>query len=302
MLTWEELYKRASNIVGLQAQNTIDLENIKMDLNRGLQIFKNSTRRYWTRASKSTDLIAGQQYYQLPPDCVRVSEVVVISNGLSFPLEQIDSENIWNKLNIIPATTINLPRNYFIRGFGEIGLWPQPSENTTNGLTIAYEPRLPDMSEDDVTDVTSGRTITVANGSITLVASGSLFTPSMVGRWFQVTDGTDGNWYQLGQYISATTMTLVNDYAGLSGAGKPFIIGQCPDIPEDYHMGLVYYAAYNYYMKRNDQTSGVTYKGLYEDLLQQYKNNYASKTTGTVRNQLTDYRYNLFFLPPNTIT
>jgi hypothetical protein len=302
MITFTNLYTRTSNILGLQSSNAIDLANAKIDINQALRIFKNASRRYWTRAEKSTNLVAGQQYYSLPPDCVRVTEVRVNSNGLNFPLEVIDSEQIWNKLNIIPATTINLPRNYFIRGRDEIGLWPQPSQNTTNGLIISYEPRLPDMTIDDVTDETSGATMTVTNGSTTITASSGIFVPQMVGRWFQIDDGTDGSWYQLATYNSSTSFSLANSYQGISGSGRSFIIGQAPDIPEDYHMGLVYYAAYQYYLKRNDQATATTYKALYEDLLNQYKKVYAVKTTGQVRNMMADYRYNLFFLPPGIIT
>lgn len=301
MITFQTLYNRVSDMTGV-ANSPTDLTNFKADINQGLRLFKNAARRYWTRQEKSTSIVAGQQYYQLPPDCVRVTAVRVLSSGLNYPVQQIDSEELWNAYNIIPATTINLPQFYFIRGNNEIGLYPIPSTGYTNGLMVSYEPRLVDMSLDDVTNTTSGKTVTVTNGSTTVTASGSLFDPSMVGRWFSVTDGSDGNWYQIAIYNSTTSVELNNMYAGTSGGSKTFTIGQCPDIPEDYHLALAYFAAYNFYMKRKDAGHATLYKSLFEDLLQQYKEVYAAKTTGQVQKPQPDGPISLFWFPPTGLT
>lgn len=298
MITFQTLYQRAIDITGVQSTSTTDVANIKADINQGLRLFKNAARRYWTRREISANLVSTQQYYQLPADMVRITEVRVNSSGLNFPVNQVDSEAMWNRINIIPAMTINLPMYYFIRGNNEIGLWPVPSANVSAGLIVSYEPRLIDMSVDDV----KAGTVTVANGSTTIVNSGSNFTNAMVGRWFQVTDGTDGNWYQIATYDSATQLELANYYQGISEGGGTYVIGQAPDIPEDYQMGLVYYAAYNFFLKRKDEGTAVNYKALYEDLLTQYREVYAAKTTGQIQQSIEDYRYSLFTLPPNPIT
>jgi len=237
--------------------------------------------------------------------------VRVVSGTLNLPVNQVDSEKMWNKLNVIPAVTINMPTYYFIRGYGEIGLWPVPSTNNVVSLVISYEPRLVDMSINDTTSTSNtytasnpgtSVTATVSNGSTALTFSQGIATPSMVGQWLQVTDGTDGNWYQIGTYVSSTALTLVNDYQGISGSNHTFQMGQAPDIPEDYHLGLVYYAAYQYYLKRSDNASALMYKSLFEDLLNQYKETYAAKTTGQVQDSIGDVAYNLFWIPPNPIT
>jgi len=186
---------------------------------------------------------------------------------------------------------------YWIRGRNEIGLWPIPSQNTTNGLIISYEPRLADMSVDDVTTTT----VTVTQGSQNVTSPSSAFLPNMAGMYFSVTDGTDGNWYQI-TAATSTTLTLENYYQGISESGASCIIGSAPDIPEDYHLGMVYYACMNYYLKRKDLETAGFYKGLFEDLLEQYKTTYAAKTTGQVQQEIQDYRYSLFTLPPNPIT
>lgn len=296
MLTFTQMYTRAADLAGVSvSSDTQDLTNIKQDVNQGLRIFKNAVRRYWTRKEVSANLVEGQQFYTFPEDMVRITEVRVNSSGLNFPVNQVDSEAMWNRINIIPAMTINLPMYYFVRGRNEIGLWPIPSTDTTAGLVVSYEPRLKDMSVDDVTG-----TVTVTTGSTTVTSSG-LFNPNMVGMYLTVTDGSDGNWYPITTYTNSSTITLENFYQGANGSVSA-LIGSVPDIPEDYHLGLVYFAAYNFFLKRKDNNTATMYKALFEDLLTQYKEVYAAKTTGQVQQSIEDYRYSIFTLPPNPIT
>lgn len=294
-MTFQQLYTRALDMCGVQSTSTTDLTNIKQDINQGLRIFKNASRRYWTRKEVSANLVATQQYYTFPEDMVRITEVRVNTGGLNFPVMPVDSEAMWNRINIIPAMTINLPMYYFIRGNNEVGLWPIPSTAITAGLIVSYEPRMRDMSLDDTTG-----SFGVTNGSQT-VTSTALFNANMVGMMFSATDGSDGNWYPIITYTNANTISLENYYQGSTGTVTG-IVGSVPDLPEDYHLGLVYFAAYNFYLKRNEQAFASMYKALYEDLLTQYKEVYAAKTTGQIQNSIEDYRYSIFTLPPNPIT
>lgn len=297
MLTFTQMTNRTLDIAGLQSTATTDVTNVKMDINQGLRLFKNAARRYWTRKEVSANLVAGQQYYTFPEDMVRATEVRVFSNGMNFPVHQVDAEAMFNRVNIIPAMTINLPQYYFIRGRNEIGLWPIPSEDVVAALIVSYEPRLRDMSLDDT--ITN---IGVTNGSTTITSATNAFTPSMVGMSFSVTDGSDGNWYPITAYNNAGSLTLENFYQGSTAVSAPSVIGSTPDIPEDYQLGLVYFAAYNFFLKRKDNATATMYKALFEDLLQQYKEVYAAKTTGQVQQSMDDYRYSLFTLPPSPIT
>lgn len=299
MITFQQLYTRVIDMTGVQPTATTDIANFKSDINQGLKLFKNAARRYWTRLERTTNIVATQQYYQLPPDCVRVTAVRVLSNGLNYPVQPIDSEELWNAYNIIPATTINLPQFYFIRGNNEIGLYPIPSTSYTNGLAVSYEPKI-ELSQDDITDTTSSTTASITNGTTTVTFSGNIVTPQMVGRWFSIDD--DGTWYQIVTYNSTNSFEINNNFAGVSGSNRGFIIGQCADIPEDYHLGMAYYAAYNFYMKRKDAGTATLYKSLFEDLLTQYKDNYASKTTGMVQKPQPDGPISLFWFPPTGLT
>jgi hypothetical protein len=294
MLTYTQAYKRAADIIGVSTTTSSQaLTNIQADINQGLRIFKNASRRYWTRKEVTTNLVANQQYYTFPEDMVRITTVRVTSGGLTLPVTLIDSEEMWNRINLIPAMTVGIPTTGFIRGKNELGLYPIPSVNATNGLIVSYEPRLRDMSIDDATP-----SINPTNGSATVAASSNVFNSKMVGMSLQVTDGSDGNWYPIVGYTSQTSITIENVYQGPTSTGVASLIGQVPDIPEDYHLGLVYYAAYNYFLKRKDAATAAEYKALYQDLLTQYIEAYAAKTTGQVLDSLEDYSYNLFGLPP----
>jgi hypothetical protein len=305
MLTFTQAYTRAANMCGVPL-TAPDVVFLKQDVNQSVRLLKNAARRYWTRQEMITDLVASQQYYQLPPNLVRVTEVRINSNGLNFPLNLVHSEHLWNKLNIIPAMTINLPTYGFIRGRNELGLWPMPASTTANGLMVSYEPRLQDMTVDDVTTATNSTLgsvlCAVNNGSNVVTLGSAIVTPSMVGRWFNVNDGSDGNWYQISSYVDTSNFKIEQNYAGLSSTTATFIIGEAADFPEDYHMSLPYYAAYQFYLKRKDLETSNFYKQDFLQLLDMYKKAYSDKQTGVVTNQISDYRYSLFSLPPSPIT
>ena len=298
MYTFTSLKNRTADICGFSpTADTQDATNVGQDLNQGLKLFKNQARRYWTRKQAAANLINNQQYYELPPDAVRVTEVYVNSNGLNYPVKQVSSEYLWNKINVIPAITINVPTYYFIRGRNEIGLWPLPSANATNALNVSYEPQL----QIGMADVTTG-TATVTNGSTAVSFASNIVDPTMVGRWFQVQNRFNEMWYQVATYDSTSQFELENFYGGYGSSGLNYIIGDCPDIPEDYHLGLVYYAAAQFYLKRKDKATSELFNDQFKDLLTQYKEAYSGKTTGMVQNQTDSYRYSIFLIPPPPIT
>lgn len=298
MLTFTQAYTRTADIVGISTtQSGQDVTNIKFDINQALRLFKNNSRRYWTRKEVTANLVAGQQYYTFPEDMVRVTQVKANTGGYNWPLVQVDSEALWNRFNVIPSNTVIVPQFFFVRGRNEIGLYPTPSTSQAAGLVVSYEPRMVDMSVDDTTTVT----VTVTSGSQSVTSPSAPFNTNMAGMYFSVTDGSDGNWYPIVSATS-TTLTLENYYQGPSENTAPCIIGLVPDIPEEYHLGLVYYAAYQFYLKRNEDQNATLYKGLYEDLMQKFIEAYASKTTGVVQKPLTDNIFNIFWLPPGLIT
>lgn len=297
MLTYNQINARAYDMVGSPNDNGVTTTNIQQDINQGLRLFKNAARRYWTRKQITASLVNGQQDYQLPADFVRITEVTITANGIVYPLTEVPSEHKWNELNIIPAVTIYIPTMFFVKGFNVVSVWPAPSTSNVGILTVSYEPRLPDYSLPDVVG-----TATVTNASTTVLDSATSFSQSMINAWFSITDGSDGNWYQIGAFDSSSSIELSNFYQGIGGSGRSYIIGACPDIPEDYHMGLVYYAAYQFYLKRKDEGNANQFLSLFQNLLDQYLETYSSKTTGIVFTKQAGDIYNIFNIPPTGLT
>lgn len=299
MITYTQLYKRAADIIGVSAgTNSQALVNIQQDINQGLRIFKNASRRYWSRKEVTTDLKKNQQYYTFPEDMVRITTVKVASGGLVIPVTLVDSEEMWNRVNLVPAMTVGVPTMGFIRGRDELGLYPIPANDIVGGLIVSYEPRMKDMTIDDTTP-----SVNVVNNSNTVTAAtGTPFTANMIGLWFSVTDGSDGYWYQITGVPDTTHLTLENYYQDPTKNGATSVVGTVPDIPEDYHLALVYFACFNYYLKRKESATAAGFKSLFDAALKDYKSVYAAKTTGWTQNDLSTGQFNLFGLPPTNVT
>lgn len=273
--------------------DSITKTNIKQDLRQGLFLFKNAARRYWTRKSAQTSLVNGQQDYQMPADFVRATEVTITANGIVYPLVEVPSEHKWNELNVIPAVTIYIPTRFFVKGNNVISIWPAPSTDNVGTLNVSYEPRTPDFSLADVTGTAS-----VTNGSAAVVDSATNFNSNMVNMYFSVTDGSDGNWYQIESVADTSHLTLGNDYIGNTEGSASYIIGACPDIPEDYQMGLAYFACNQFYLKRKEAALANNFLAQFQQLLDAYKEDYSSKTTGVVFTKQAGEVYSVFGIPP----
>lgn len=299
MQTFTQLYTRSAGDCGISIATTSEaLMNIKQDINYALRKFKNASRRYYTKKKVLIDLVDGQQNYPFYPDMVRITTVRVSSGSLTLPVTIVDSEELWNRINLVPAMTVGIPTQCFIDGRNNLQLYPIPSTGVDNGLIITYESRMRDMSLDDITP-----TIDVTNNSAAVVANtGTPFTSSMVGMWLSVTNGSDGNWYQISGCADTTHITLDFAYQGPTATGVASIIGSAPDIPEDFHLALSDFACYRYYLKRKDKDTAASFKSLFDESLKDYKAIYAAKTTGLTQNDLTPYTYNLFNLPPQNVS
>lgn len=296
MLTFTQLVNGASEVTGDTDSTTTPY--FKRAINQGMQKFMASLRRYWTRASKVTDIVANQQYYQLPQDAIRITGVVITQSSIPYPLEVITSETEWRRLNVMTTATLTIPTYYFIRGNDEIGVWPTPSTAISSGLEIYYEPRTVNMTQDDYL----AGTVAVTNNSQTITHSAAGFTNKMVGRYFQTTDNTDGLWYKITAYVDASNLTLENYYQGISATTATFLIGECPSFPEEFHESLIDYAAYRYYLDRKDIGVASEYKALFDEALVQCKETYSSKITSKVINDTNDRYYNILGQYPTSIS
>lgn len=272
MLTFEDQYEMAQSITSDPSASA--LVTFKRDINEGGAMFMNRLGRKFNKQYKTASLVADRQYYQFSADVLRISGVRCLHGTFWYTPELVASEEEWNRLNAITVTG-NYPLRYYIRGFNEVGLHPVPSSSVASGLEVSFEPQHVELTQ---ADYTAG-TVSVTNDSITITHSGTGFTPQMVGRWFQVTDGTDGKWYRISAYVSSSALQLENYYEGITGSGRLFRIGQIMSIPQAYQDAPVYYAVDRYYLTQNDQASAAQFSARFKEKVKSAKETYGRSTS-----------------------
>ena len=274
MLTFQDQYEMWQKITG--DTSAAGLVVAKRDINEGGAVFLNRLGRKFNKQYETTDIEDGKQYYQFSSNVLRISSVRALHGTFWYTPELVASEDEWNRLNTISQSS-NYPVYYYIRGFNEVGLWPTPSSDTDNGLEISFEPQHTELRHDDYTT----GTITVAADSVDVQHSGSGFLPQHVGRWIQVTDGTDGRWYRVAAYVSPSEVQLENYYQGISGSGRTFRLGEVMKIPQGYQDAPVYYAVERFYLTQNDQNTANQFGARFDSKVRSAKETYGKSTSQT---------------------
>lgn len=272
MLTFQDQYTMAQQIAN--DFSTATLVMLKRDINDGCAVFLNRLGRKFNKEYLTANLVLNQQYYQMSSSTLRISTVRCLNGTTYYTPQLVTSEEEWNELNSISFKS-SYPTHFYIRGFNEIGLYPIPSANVTSGLVVSYEPQHIDLTQDDYTT----GTLTVSNGAVAVTHSATGFTPQMVGRYLQVTDGTDGKWYRIASYTSTSVISLENYYEGISGSGRSFKIGEVSKIPQGFQDAPVYYALERYYLLTNDPRTAPFYAQKFESKLKIARSTYAHSTS-----------------------
>lgn len=279
-LTFQDQYSIAQEIAGLN--DSISLLKFKRDINTGGAQLLAAFGREYNRRSRFTDLVSDQQYYQMPEDAQKLKEVIVSTGSYRPPMEQIPDEFAWRMMNMLSIT--GFPSHYWIRGNREFGLYPTPASTIVSGIELVFSPKHVYLTEADITSTTSTTTVSLTNNSQTVTSSGTIFTPKMTGQWFQNTDGSDENWYQINNVTSTSVLVLENYYQGPSVIGANFRIGQVMDLPEEFLEGPVDYAMYRHYLRRGNTNQAAEFKTLYQNSLDGAKNTYSNTTESQVIN------------------
>lgn len=292
-ITFQESYQKFQTLSG--STNATNLLQAKQDINIGYSRFNAAIARYFTRKQAFTDLIANQRYYQTPIDAIRVSSVsVTVSQGYQYPLEQVISEDEWRKLLIMPSYTSNFISHYFVYGNDQIGLYPMPSTTISSGLRYVYQPSDVFLTKDDYTT----GTISVSNGGVTVTGVGTSWTQAAMGTMeFQVTDGSDGNWYEILAVNSSTSITLKTPYAGPSVDETTYRLGQLFIFPTEYDDTPVDYALSRFFESRNNPSRAQYHLNKYQASVDDAVDKYA---TSSLSNVITgeDEGLNLWLIPP----
>lgn len=244
-------------------------------INQGAKKFGAILNREWRTTEKTFSIVASQQYYQMPEDSIRMNWLTVTVGGTIYPLTEVPDIETWQQLNLQTSTTSTVPDFYYVRGNDEVGIWPIPSATIANGGRLSFERRMRDMK---VADYTTG-TISITNGSALVAGSGTTFTSAMVGRSLNITaDSGDGMWYRVAAFTDATNIVLENAYDGSTGSTLAYVIGELPDIPEEFHESLVDYGCYRYYRRRRDTNLAKDMKSAFNESIAECMANYSSKT------------------------
>lgn len=293
-LTWSNMKTKAQRLA--KTNNAAVLTQLEEDMNTGYHLFNAKLSRYYTRKQQFADLVAGQQLYQTPIDSIRVMGVTVtVSNNYEPVVKQVRSEFQWRNITSVP-TNSNWPSYYYVLGNDIISFWPIPSQDVTNGIRFYYQPQDVDLSVDDVTNISTGFTVTVTNGSTTVTASGSAFNSGMAGLWFQVNGETNNMWYEIVSATS-TTLTLKSAYVSTSGAGKAWTVGQLSIIPQEYSDAPIHYALSLYFSANGNEVRGLQHKAMFDAAIDDCMEEYSSSNQSTVITH-DDAYLNPWLIPP----
>lgn len=280
-ISFADAYNKFQSISG--SQNSNDLIQAKQDINIGYKRFNASISRYFTRKQAFTDIIANQRYYQIPVDAIRVMSVTVtVSAGFAVPLTEVKSERQWREWLVVDSIQANFITHYFVYGNDQIGLYPKPSTNVSQGLRFVYQPQDVDFTKNDY----STGTIAINNGSVTLTGTGTSWTSAAhVNMQFQNTDGSDGNFYDIASVNSTTSITLKTPYVGPSVSGAAYRLGQMFIFPGEYDDVPVDYALTRFYESRNNPTRAKYHMDKFTQTVNDAVEAYSS---ATVSNVITD--------------
>lgn len=274
MLTFTQIYSEAQTQVDDASAATLVV--LKRAINQGAKKFGAVLNREWRVSYETFNIVADQQFYQMPEAAIRLKSLTVTVGSVVYPLDEVPDEETWNQL-VMTGTTSSVPERFFIRGADEFGIWPTPSASITDGGTLGYERRMRDMSIDDY----STGTASVTADSAAVTGSSTVWTAVMVDRFFKIDDPAgDGLWYRILSRTSNTAITLENTVT-VTAAGQTYLIGEVPDIPEEYHESLVDYACYRFYNMRKDLSAAADMKSSFDAALDECKEQYSHKTTST---------------------
>ena len=269
----------------------LSLNNSSDNLSLGLRMMNDAIRIlvnkfYFNESSFTTTTVAGQQFYNLPPQCRKIINVTGTIGTVVWVTKDCPDRTYWDVLNTIPFTQ-DFPMYHFIWNQNtQVGIWPTPASNG-NTITVNYQKRNVDLSQPDYGTATDATTATTVNNSNTITISSSAgLNQNMLNRWIQISAPQgDNQWYQI-LSISGAVITLYGKYTGPSVSGATYTIGEMPVLPEDYQDLPLYRALEVYFTSIvPDVKKSELYRGLYERGYTQLDGDYGTKTTSVV---LTD--------------
>lgn len=299
MRTLEQLAKQAMDICGLHKGDTSLLSNFKEWVAQSDRKIVSESDLYWTRREKMANVVVGQQRYELPPDCRKVSTVVVRNGELSYPLSEVTNERDWKFLNLYPNTSFNVPSNYFVEGRKFLNIFPKPATNQPDGLIVTYQP-LTNYEASKHPDMTITVTVNAKSHQITtneLIPIARKSNKILLGdEWFDIA----GIAHESSNLTTITLSAPVSNILVDDTNSVTALMGECPMTPEETEEAHMYFAAWQYMLRQKDLDTAVEFKGLYADEVKKFKEEYSARSTDSVI-QHEPQGFNVWQLPPQNI-
>lgn len=254
------------------------------EINNGItEVYNTLKDVYPAERQQTTVTVADQQYYHLPPDFGDMHSITHTIGGIAYSLQQVDSLQEWERLNIVDSAGAVTPQFFFLRR-DDFGIWPAPT-TADETITINYSYILRDL---DTVDYTDGTVATTQN-SATITGTSSVWTAGMVDRWFKATDG--GDWYRVATFSSTTELVLESVFESSAVSGSQYIIGQSPEIPVNMHHYLPHYAAMKFFTSyRRESTKAQEHSNTFWTGDLNNSSRIPSKARSGVLGQLSHYK------------
>jgi hypothetical protein len=219
----------------------------------------------------------GVQAYQIPANISKIKDNTISVGQLKFVCQEVMTRSEWDRINFLPYAS-DIPAYYFIYD-SKLNIFPIPA-TTGNILTFNYKTRVADLT---YADATGGHldTAGMVAGSTAVTGTGTAWIttdtfPSGTDITFQNLclradpPFGDGIWYPIRQFISGTSLTLVNPVVNAPNITNQttYTIGQIPILSEDFHDMLVFGALKIYFTSIvNDPNKFKEYDNLYAERL-----------------------------------
>lgn len=215
------------------------------------------------------DTVADQQGYYIPVNLAQMRTVTVEDGSTVWPLVEVPTRAAWDQLNVITYTS-DIAQYYYIQN-NQVLLFPTPA-SSGNTITFNYKKRVQKLT---VSDYTTG-TVAITSADQTVTGSGTTFTEAMEGLYLMT---TDGYWYLIQDYTSATALELLTPYLGPTITGQTYTIGQLSPIPDAYEEMPVYDATADYFTRKGNFDKAKAFRELGDGLAKKMRDEQGAKST-----------------------
>jgi hypothetical protein len=221
--------------------------------------------------------IDSQVAYRLPHNLVpgSVGNVYVINNSTKYFPTEIHSITDFDKLSST-SSLADSPEYYCI--FNDCIYFYPYATDTSWEIHLKYRKKALEMTADDYTT----GTVSVTQNTSVVTGSGTAFTAAMVGRWIKLSDGL---WYEINLFSSATSLILTKTYEGATISGGSYVVGEIPIIPDGFQELLIYKPLEHYFMMTGEESRATFYKNLYDIGIRDLKSRFLSRSPNQVFRQ-----------------